>query len=148
MKATISKNNAKLFNPVFKTILGGKQTGVSLKNFLENPRKYVNSGIGYLYENQKELIAHFAKNKATAKADVLDMTKAKRGTSFNKAKKSEASKEASDMISEQIKRRKRVEERFARNQEAAKAKTGKEQTAAKKTPAEKAKAAAEKANKK
>lgn len=154
MKPIVSDKNKKLFSPTFKTILGNKQVEVSLKQFINNPRIYINTGMSYLYENKKELQAYLLKNTKNPVAEKLDMSRATRGTTFNKKQSSQAelSKEASKMVAEQLKRRKRLAERFAKNQSAEKAKLAKQAKEAAssnqaQTAADKAKEAAKNAAK-
>lgn len=115
MKATISISNGNLFSPVFKTIIGGKQVNITLKEFLENPRKYINSGISYLYENEKELRQYFAENAAVVKPEILNMATANRGTTFDSKPKQEVASDIERFLKEQLKRRERIRERFEKN---------------------------------
>ncbi len=150
--AKISKQTEKLFSPVFRAMIGGKQVSVTLNDFKQNWQKYVNSDIGYLYENRSELIADLGSISKKKEAVVVDMNKGTRGTAFNqKESEKEMTSEVSKMLSEQLERRSRIKNRFQKNQEKAKAKAlkaEKTKAAAEKAAAEKAaaeKAAAEKA---
>ena len=143
MKPKISDENKKLFNPFFRTIIGGKQVSVSLGDFLDNPRKYIGTGISYLYENESELRKYLAKQGEKKETVVLDMSKAKRGSAFENDMNEEIAKEAAKMVEERLRRRERLQKRMKRNQENAKAEA-KAKAEAEKAEA-KAKAEAEKA---
>lgn len=131
MKAKVSEKTKLLFAQGYKTIIDNKQVSVSLKDFLENPKKYAKTGIGFMYENQQDLIAYFEKNNKENEPVVLDMEQAKRGKTFDKKAKQNVSNEIATMLEEQIKRRKRVAERFERNKKLAE--SGDEKTAAENT---------------
>jgi hypothetical protein len=139
--AIVSKDTEKLFSPVFRTMLGGKQVSVSLKDFKENWSKYVNSDIGYLYSNRETLIESLSSVSSKKEAVVVNMDKGTRGSTFNKDQsEKEISSEVSKMLSEQLERRSRLKKRFEKN----KLKTKKQAEAEGKKQAEAEKAEAKK----
>jgi len=113
VKGIISDKNKALFKPFFPLAAGSKTVQVSLEEFESNPVKYVETGIGYMYENRAEL-REAIKNKAL-KPVKLDMSKAKRGKAFNPASLKD---DVADMLAEQQRRRARVAARFEKQNKA------------------------------
>lgn len=108
--AKIQSKYKKKFNPFFTTKINGVVSRLHLKDVESNPRKYINTSVGYMYENHKELKESIEKRTPSQGFEQLNMALAHKGEIFDKTKREEKKKKAElDFFKEQKKKRARLE---------------------------------------
>ena len=114
----IQSKYAKKFNPFFTTVINGSTVQLTVKELEENPRKYIKTSVGYMYEGSKKLAADLKKREAAPEFTKLNMNHARRGDIFDKEKREANSAKHlynNDFLVKQEKKRKRIKSLSEKN---------------------------------
>lgn len=88
--AKIAKEHRGNFTPTINTFIGGKRVSLTIKQLESEPFKYINTPVGYMYENSEAIKRDLAQRTNAPKPVRLDMNKQKRGRVFAKASTTES----------------------------------------------------------
>lgn len=108
--AKIQSKYKNKFNPFFTTRINGVVSRVNLKDFESNPRKYINTALGYMYEGYEKLKEDIKKRTPDQGFENLNMALSHKGDLFDKNKRElEKEKLQADFFQKQAKSRARLE---------------------------------------
>lgn len=143
--AKIQEKHKPNFTPTFRAFVHNKMEEVTINQLEQNPDKYINTAVGYMYEDYEALKARVNARKPPLEKSVVDMNFAKRGEIWNMKEVQKRKEET--FLEKQKRNRSRLEAKRA-EKEAMRAQVRKEIEAEQKAATKKAEAAAKKAAKK